>query len=276
MTVIFRAAQVRSRTTAGAPIVAAPASSGSASQEWNIVTTGNGTYALVNKLSGFVLAASGATIEQQAPTSTSADWITPASQAQQWQLVPVHISTAAVVVTPPSFTFAGNVSSLNIAAGGSGKVSLTLTPTGSYTGTITMSCATTMANVSCSFSPASYTADGSDTVLTGSVTISSTSSSAMIQLLPPNDRTAPLAAILLLPGATILFWRRKQSRGTSAIMFLFALLVSVASLTACGGGGGGSTGGNGGGDSQPVTGTVTVTATSGNLTQSVSVSLTVQ
>jgi arabinogalactan endo-1,4-beta-galactosidase len=265
-------------TTAGAPIVAAPANSGSASQEWNVVTTGNGTYALANKLSGFVLAASGTSIEQQAPTSTSTDWITPASQAQQWQLVPVHISTAAVVVTPPSFTLAGSVSSLNIAAGGSGNISLTLTPTGSYAGTIVMSCATTMANISCSFSPASYTADGSDTVLTGSVTISSTSSSAMIQLPPRNDRTAPLAAILLLPGAAILFWRRKRSRGASTKMLLIALLVCVAGLTACGGGGGGSTGGNGGGNSQPVTGTVTVTATgsAGSVTQSLAVNLTVQ
>jgi arabinogalactan endo-1,4-beta-galactosidase len=266
-------------TTAGSPIVAAPANSGSASQEWNVVTTDNGTYALVNKLSGFVLAASGTSIEQQTPTGATADWITPASQAQQWQLVPVQISTAAVVVTPPSFTLAGSVSSLNIAEGASGYVSLTLTPTGSYTGTISMSCATTMANISCSFSPASYTADGSDTVLTGSVTISSTSSSAMIQLPPRNDRTAPLAAILLLPGAAILFWHRRQSRGPSATMLLIALLVCIAGLTACGGGGSGSTGGNGGGNSsEPVTGTVTVTATgsSDNVAQSLTVSLTVQ
>jgi len=191
----------------------------------------------------------------------------------------VHISIAAIVVTPPSFTLAGSVSSLNIAEGASGNVSLTLTPTGSYTGTISMSCATTMANISCSFSPASYTADGSDTVLTGSVTISSTSSSAMIQLPPRNDRTAPLAAILLLPGAAILFWHRRQSRGPSATMLLIALLVCIAGLTACGGGGSGSTGGNGGGNSsEPVTGTVTVTATgsSDNVAQSLTVSLTVQ
>jgi arabinogalactan endo-1,4-beta-galactosidase len=265
-------------TTVGAPIVAMPAISGSASQEWNVVTEGNGTYALVNKLSGFVLAASGSSLEQQAPSSTSADWITPASQAQQWQLVPVHISTAAVVVTPPSFKLAGSVSSLSIAAGGSGDVSLTLTPTGSYTGTIGMSCTTSMANVSCAFSPASYTANGSDAVLTGSVTISSTASTAMVAMPRGNHRTAPFTAILLLPAGTILLLRRRKIPGASAMMLLVALLVCAAALTACGGGGGGGGNGGGGGSSQPVTGTVTVTATgsSGNVTQSLALSVTVQ
>jgi arabinogalactan endo-1,4-beta-galactosidase len=259
-------------TTSGAPVVAAPATSGTASQEWDIITAGKGSWTLVNKLSGFVLATSGNSIEQQSPSSANADWITPASQAQQWQLVPVHISTAAVVA-PPTFTLTGSVSSLSIASGGSGNVSLTLTPNGGYTGTIGMNCTTAMANVSCTFSPSRYTANGSDTVLTGTVTISSTASAKM-ELPRGDQRTEPLAAILLLPGAAILLWRRRQCRGT---MFLIALLACVATLTACGGGGSEPTGG-GQGSTQPVTGTVTVAAngSSNNVTQSLTLDLTVQ
>ena len=265
-------------TTAGAAVVAAAASSGSASQEWNILTTGNGTWAIVNKSSNLVLAAAGSSIQQQAPTSISNDWIVPASQLQQWQLVPVHISTTVVVVNPPSFSLAGSVSSLTVASGGSGNVGLTLTPTGSYAGTIKMSCSTTMANVSCSFSPATYTADGSDSALTGSVTISSTASSATADPPITGERTALLASMtLLLPGGSILLFRRRRSGGIGAAVLLAVLCICGAGLTACGGGGSGS-GGGGGGGSQPVTGTVTIVATGSvnNVAQSFAVKLTVQ
>ena len=263
-------------SSAGSAIVAAAASSGSASQEWNIVTEGNGDYAIVNKLSGLVLAVSGSSIEQRAPTSASADWITPASSAEQWQLVPVHISTAAVVGTQPSFSLAASESSLTIALGGSGNVGLTLTPVGSYAGTIKMSCTTTMANASCSFNPNSYAADGSDTVLTGSVTISSTSSSAQ---LGTASRPLLTSMVWFLPGGMILSLRRRRRRRNigrvAGLVLLGVTLAGVSGLTACGGGGSSS---GGGGGSQPVTGSVTVVASgsANNVSQSVSVNVTIQ
>ena len=264
-------------TTAGAAVVAAPAASGSASQEWNIVTTGSGTYAIVNKLSGYVLAASGTSIEQQAPTTTTADWITPASQSQQWQLVPVHI-TVAVAAAQPTFTLAGGASTLTIAAGGSGKVALTLTPTGKYTGTIAMSCTTTMANVSCSFAPSSYTADGLDMALTGSVAIISTSSALLTGPSFSRSHTDLLASVIgFLPCSVVLFSRRRRAGKFAAALLLSAFFACVVSLTACSGGGSNS-GGGGGGGTQPITGTVTIVATgsSNNVTQSITINLTVQ
>jgi hypothetical protein len=263
-------------TSAGTPITVLTASSGSASQEWNIVTEGNGDYAVVNKLSGLVLAVSGSSIQQQAPSSTSTDWITPTGAAQQWQLVPVHISSAAVVVVPPSFSLAASESSLTIAPGGSGNLGLTLTPSGGYNGTITMSCSTAMANVSCSFSPSSYTADGSNTALTGTVTISSTSSSAQLQTA---SRPLLTSLVWLLPGGVIFSFRRrgllKHTSHIAALMFLGIVLVAVWGLTACGGGNNSSGGGSG---SPPVTGAVTVLATgsANNVSQSISLSVTVQ
>ncbi|MGC2299790.1 MAG: RICIN domain-containing protein [Acidobacteriaceae bacterium] len=262
-------------TTAGSPVVASTASSDSASQEWNILTEGNGDYAVVNKLSGLVLAVSGSSVQQQAPSSTSTDWIVPASSAQQWQLVPVHISST-ISVTPPAFSLAASESSLTIAPGGSANLGLTLTPSGGYNGTITMSCSTAMANVSCSFSPGSYTADGSNTTLTGTVTLSSTSSSAQLQ---SASRPRLLSLVWLLPGGVILSLRRrgllKHTNRTVAFMLLGLALPAVSALTACGGG---NKSGGGGGGSPPVTGAVTVLATgsANSVSQSITLSVTIQ
>jgi arabinogalactan endo-1,4-beta-galactosidase len=264
-------------TNSGSAVTANTATSGSASQEWNVVTSGNGTWAIVNKASGQVLAASGSAIVQQAPGSTALDWITPASAAQQWQLVPVHMSSGTVV-TPASFTLAANASTLTVAAGGSGQIALTLTPTGGYSGTITMSCATTMADVSCSFSPATYTANGSNTALTGNVTISST---ATAELATPPFREGrgrfTAAMVWILPAGFLVVLARRRKAGLAGGMMLAALLVLATGLTACSGGGG-SGGGGGGGGSQPMTGTVTIKAagSTGNVTQSINVTLTVQ
>jgi arabinogalactan endo-1,4-beta-galactosidase len=266
-------------TTAGSTVDAAASSSGSATQAWNIVTSGGGTYAVVNKLSGFVLATAGSAIEQLTPASANTDWITPASQAEQWQLVPVYMSSGAVNPITPSFTLAGTPSSLTLSAGGSGTVNLTLTPAGGYAGTIAMSCTSTLASVGCTFSPSSYTADGSNTVLTGTVAIAAKTSAMLAR--PDSGRRGSLlyAAGWILPGGWLLaMWprRRRISKGGRCSMLVALLLVCAAGMTSCSGGG--SSGGGGGGGTNPVTGTVTLTAagSTGNETQTTTVSVTVQ
>jgi len=133
-----------------------------------------------------------------------------------------------------------------------------------------------MANVSCSFSPSSYTADGSNTALTGSATITSTSSAAQLQ-----TASHPLltSIVWLLPGGIILSLRRrgllKHTSRTALLVLLGLILPAVSGLTACGGGNNSS---GGGGGSPPVTGAVTVLATgsANNVSQSISLSVTVQ
>lgn len=67
-------------------------------QEWDIVSAANGTFTLVNRQSSLVLAASAtgtaATLVQQTPQSANVDWVTPASPAQQWQIVPVRLTAS--------------------------------------------------------------------------------------------------------------------------------------------------------------------------------------
>lgn len=95
----------------GSPVVQASAAANTPGQEWNIATAGNGYYTIANAASSLVLAttpgASGGsdTIQQQSPSGTNVDWITPAGKNQMWQIVPVHItaqSVPAVLVFDPA------------------------------------------------------------------------------------------------------------------------------------------------------------------------------
>jgi arabinogalactan endo-1,4-beta-galactosidase len=362
-------------SSAGSVVVLNPATSSAATQQWNFVTAGSGYYTLVNGSTGLVLAAAGngaGAIQQQAPSSTSLDWITPASQSQLWQVIPVHITaastasspastatsltssvssvnpgqsvtltatvtsvsstptgnvnflsgstqigsgalngsgvailaatvspgtnsitaqyagnalfassaSAAVTVLVPDFSVAGNESSLTVAAGGNGNVSLTVTPVGNYAGTVSVSCSTTMAGVSCTFSPASYSLDGSDTVLTGTATIVASPTASLVKPEIGRHDSRFVAGVLWLPaGALGLLFavQRRRFLGNPRIycqLFFIVLLAAVFGLSACGSGG--SSGGGGGG-AQPVTGTVTITAagSTGNVTQTVPLTVTV-
>jgi arabinogalactan endo-1,4-beta-galactosidase len=266
-------------TASGAAVVLNPASSGDASQEWNLVTAGSGQYTLVNKASGLVLAASGSgAIQQQSPASTSLDWITPTGNAQLWQVVPIHITEGAAAPPPnPTFTLSPGQSSLSLTTSASSSVSLTLAPSGGYQGTVSMSCASTLSGLTCSFNPASYSLPGTNSSVTGSVTITAP---ATVATLHPNPaRSISPAALCWLPGAFCLLFaaatrKRALRRLRSEFFFVvFALLLASAGMTACGGSGGGT----GPTPPQSETGTVTVTAagSSGNVSQSVAIAVTV-
>src|SRR5580704_7836761 len=74
-------------TASGNPVVQSAANS-SQEEEWDIVTAGNGTFTIVNHLSGLALDMNGGTGAQmgfavQEPINSSAT-------TQQWQIVPVH------------------------------------------------------------------------------------------------------------------------------------------------------------------------------------------
>jgi arabinogalactan endo-1,4-beta-galactosidase len=269
-------------TASGSTIVLNAATAGDAGQEWNLVTVGSGQYTLVNKASGLVLAATaGGAIQQQSPTSTSLDWITPANTTELWQVVPIHITEGSATPPPPTPTFAlaASGSTLTIAAGGSGNLSLTITPSNGYAGTVAMSCSTTLAGVTCTFSPASYTLPGSNSAINGAVAINASSSASLL----PYRRAPALAATslcwlpaalggLLLAGST----RRRVLRRMRAhlLLALLVLFAALAGITACGGGGAGGTGTR---PPQTETGTVTITAagSAGSVTQTLPITVTV-
>jgi arabinogalactan endo-1,4-beta-galactosidase len=281
------AAQVLDNSGSGAtasPVVLNPASSGDASQEWNLVTAGNGNYTIVNKASGMVLAAtSSGAIQQESPSSTTLDWIVPVNNTQLWQIAPIHITeggSAPPPPPPPTFALSAGQNSITIATSANTGVSLTVTPSGSYQGTIVFSCNSTLAGVTCSFNPASIMLTGSNKAATGTVTITAPSSIASLQ--PPSGHHTrdlahaslcwlPAGIVILLTGAT----RKRflhQAR-LQRFFILLGLLAVAAVFTACGGGSGG------GGTTMPQseTGTLTITAagSTGNVSQTVQITVTV-
>ena len=189
-------------------------------------------------------------------------------------------TSSPVMVTEPDYSVSANSTSLTVAPGGAGNISLTLTPVGKYQGAVAMSCNSAISGVTCSFNPASYTLDGSDTVLSGTVAIAAASSTAMLHSPSGPDRNPVFsAAIFLVPGGAFLliaaFERKRLTRNlrTRHIVLMLGLLASAAGITACGGGGASSVST----PQQPVSGIVTISAvgSTGNVSQSIQVTVTV-
>lgn len=178
---------------------------------------------------------------------------------------------------PPGFRVSGSPTLLTIAAGQGGTATFTVTPSGGFTGTISLSCAITPKAPSdpatCSV-PASVTISGSAQQTT-TLTVNTTAPKAAIN---PGRRSfwrsvnGVVLACILIVGVPVR--RRRWSCRLGMLVLLFSV---IASSLGCGGGGNGGGGGGGGrGGTTPGTYTITVTGTSGALTQTGTVSLTVQ
>jgi hypothetical protein len=155
-------------------------------------------------------------------------------------------------------------STLNVAQGSSGTATVTVTPLGGFNGAVALACSGAPALASCTISPSSVTPSDGVTPVTATLSLTTTA------LLPPQSIPAPpvsmlrvvslcLAVMLLL---SLSFTREYRVRlGMVAAMFFFVVLAGC------------------GGDSRPKTpkgtSTLTITATSGSLSHSATVALTV-
>ncbi len=178
--------------------------------------------------------------------------------------------------TTPDFTLAaGAASSLTIAAGSSGTIALNLASMNSFSGSIAFTCAasgTAPMGVGCSVtSPVSLTAGGTATATVTFTTTSRVLSSGMSSF--PTSTGGRLAYVLLLlvSGASFVTLRRKRH----AMRLLGGALVFFAAAT-------GVTGCSSSGPTANPNGTpagtynYTVTATSGSVSHTQAVVLTVQ
>lgn len=148
-------------------------------------------------------------------------------------------------VVAPSVSASFNPASININPGASGTIAITITPTGGYSGTVTFSCGTLPAHVSCTFAPPSLTFAAGGGAQTDTLTINTAASTnATAVSLMNSDRSGSVfpAMLLWLPGslgALAGVFRRKLKRHVARRLWVIAILclglAAVGVGTGCGG-----------------------------------------
>ncbi|HEV2486693.1 MAG TPA: protease pro-enzyme activation domain-containing protein [Terracidiphilus sp.] len=185
-------------------------------------------------------------------------------------------TVVSVTVTSTSASYAiGNSGNITVTKGATtGNTStISVTPSGGFTGTVNLTCAITPTAASdpatCALSSPSVTISGT-TAVTSTLSVGTTAATAFnkpLKLFWPSTGGAVLALLFF-------FGVPRRRRNWLAMVGLLVLFVSGVAI-GCGGGGGG-----GGNNSNPGTSsgtyTVTVTGTSGATTKTTAVTLTVQ
>jgi hypothetical protein len=151
---------------------------------------------------------------------------------------------AAPVKPLGAYTVAANPTTLTIAAGGAAKTTLTLTPTGGYSGTISFSCLNLPTDASCAFATNQVTMSGNDQSVNTGLTINTTTPQAgmLAPMQAPQRLFHPVLFALAFwcPGgltALMLAPRRKLLK-TQRLWYLCLLLAGAwafaVGLSGCG------------------------------------------
>jgi sugar lactone lactonase YvrE len=149
-------------------------------------------------------------------------------------------STSVVITPPPStqtpaYTLAASQTNITIHVKESAVVGLTFTPTGGFTGDVALSCQGLPDWLTCSFSPASFVADGSNQVQTGQLSIGGP---GVARSVATADSGGPrIASFLMLPGVFLggfFGWRRRHPGRGSRRLPLLGAIAALAVTGGCG------------------------------------------
>jgi uncharacterized protein (TIGR03118 family) len=192
-------------------------------------------------------------------------------------------SIAAVVASPGAGTFALSASTgaLTVTSNGSVTAAVSLAPSNGFTGTVQFACSGLPAGAACTFSPSTLSVTGTasaQTTMTIATSATYPPTGYMVRLAVPDRRGgAGIAAATITPlAALLLFGAFRQRRRFLSLLHLMLLAAAVAAgIAGCGGSsyGGGST-------PTPTptpsgTSQITITATSGAISRSTMIALTV-
>jgi Bacterial Ig-like domain (group 3)/MBG domain (YGX type) len=138
-----------------------------------------------------------------------------------------------------NYAVSANPTTLTIAAGGAGKTTLTFTPTGGYSGTVSLSCLNLPANASCAFGQSQVTLSGNNQNVSTGLTINTTMQQAGKHV-PSNAPQSPFsptvfALVFWCPGgltSLALLARRRKLVKTQRLWHLCLLLAGAWALTA--------------------------------------------
>jgi trimeric autotransporter adhesin len=143
----------------------------------------------------------------------------------------INFTVIAPIVTPPSFTVAATAASI-ASPGATDTSTVTITPTGGFTGTVALTCAVTVFPANAAYSPscsasAPVTISGTAPV-TATLTISTTAASASV-VHDPLRRTVPVGGGMAL--AAVLFFgvppERRRKLKTLLALLLFAFVAGT-------------------------------------------------
>jgi N-acetylneuraminic acid mutarotase len=217
------------------------------------------------------------TVEGTVPTTTSTQYTAPVhvSSSQIIKAIATapgrsasSISTASYTINipPADFSVASSPSSMTISHGQGGITSISIAPLNGFNSAVSFACTGLPTGTSCSFSPSTITPAGASASTTLTIATSANTTARHRNKLP----TFPIAAVTCALACLGL----KKRRRVYTLMFVAIGAVALALPSACGSG---SSSGSGGGGSaiQPITSIVTVTAASGTLQHSTTISLTV-
>ena len=178
-----------------------------------------------------------------------------------------------IVVQVPDFSLAANPASATVIARNSATYTLSVTGTNGFAGTVNVTCSLPAAAVACSANPPSVASGSPTTIMVSTTSHQLTLPTAYARRFGPLLLVVVVLALALLAfGSSV-----PRLRWATSILFVVTLFV-VFHAAGCAGGstGGGSTGPPMLHGTQPGNYTVTITGTSGSLTHTTSVSLTVQ
>ena len=111
---------------------------------------------------------------------------------------------------------------------------ITLSPVNYYQGIVNLSCGKVPANVTCTFSPPAFSADGSGVQIPGTLTVNTNGGSPIVGQVNQANRVPKLYAALLLRGGLtgfmVLLFRTRFPKNlrVQAWLLLFVLLGGVA------------------------------------------------
>jgi hypothetical protein len=152
---------------------------------------------------------------------------------------------ATLIIAPPtgvgaSYTMAANPTSLTIKAGGTGSTMLTLTPSGGYKGTVSLSCTNLPSNATCSFAQNQVTLTGNNQNATVGLTIQTASQQSRTQAPARSLSPVFLALAFWWPGGftgLAVFARKRklvQPRIAQICLLLVCTLAFAIGLSGCG------------------------------------------
>jgi len=174
------------------------------------------------------------------------------------------------------FTVGAGAQTLTVLRGGSSNLSIDVTGTGGFTGQVNLTCSGLPAGASCNFAQQSIQAGGTQAQVMLTVSVDSTYVAPPYSVARLRRHSDGMLAMLTTLGfgafGCVLFGTERRRRAKLAGLIGLGLLAMVVmAQTGCGGSKSNSTGSTGNGSF-----TMTVTGTSGALTHSTNVTVTVQ